>query len=120
MMELVGNLPRLTHLAVVLDYRGELQTDIALPTPSQHDHPVEPLSTTIRVLDIDVYDEWAWHSQKTSMIRFILLKIPSLGVLSVGGSGGLTHDHSQFVQHHRPWYPHLDTVRIEPLVDTDF
>ncbi|KAJ2711688.1 hypothetical protein H4R19_003131 [Coemansia spiralis] len=111
MLALAGNLPRLERLSVRCDGCSTVQSDISLPKPSERSHPVHPLSTSIRWLYIDVRNERRRCSQRTALVKFILLKIPSLDLLDMTCADNAKL--MRFNKSHKLWYPRLGTVKVE-------
>ncbi|KAJ2716750.1 hypothetical protein H4R19_000458 [Coemansia spiralis] len=110
MFELVGRLPRLARIMVNCSGCQVPRTDISLPGPGGHDHPIQPLSTSVKRLALQDVGAGRWNIRRSNLLRYILLKLPSLAVLAANDAEHLPT--KRFNAQHRQWYPHLDTVKL--------
>ncbi|KAJ2712728.1 hypothetical protein H4R19_002600 [Coemansia spiralis] len=110
MFELVGRLPRLARIMVNCSDCQAPRTDISLPKPGGRGHPIQPLSKSVKRLALQDVGAGRWNARRSNLLKYILLKLPSLAVLAANGAEHFRVE--RFYTQHRPWYPHLATVKL--------
>ncbi|KAJ2705367.1 hypothetical protein H4R19_005132 [Coemansia spiralis] len=116
MLKIIGRLPRLAVLKLYSLYQCDAKTDISIPEVDE-DIMVEPLSTSLKVLDI-VYDN-ARHLPYTAVAvaKYALLRFPMLAKLSCWQTPA--DPVLRFVDAYTPCYPHLAGVEVRLYKNTE-
>ncbi|KAJ2716583.1 hypothetical protein H4R19_000567 [Coemansia spiralis] len=110
MLTFIKRMPRLLDLRLTCLDMSDIQADISIPEANE-DAIIEPLSTSLMVLAVN-YD-WEWRSSDVpvSVVKHMLLGLPTLTKLS--SSHIPARPVREFVEVYAPRYPHLSGVEQE-------
>ncbi|KAJ2716988.1 hypothetical protein H4R19_000297 [Coemansia spiralis] len=109
MLALIKQMPRLSELAFGSLTPGHIQTDISIPDADQA-AAVEPLSTSLRVLEMAYDPEPVSSDLAVALAQCMLLRIPSLVKLHTSDTPkDLVLD---FVDEYAEHYPRLEGVEL--------
>ncbi|KAJ1718209.1 hypothetical protein LPJ61_006755 [Coemansia biformis] len=109
-IELIQMLPRLTELRLSYCVLSAIRTDISIPEPGAH-QPIEPFDTRIQRLECCLSRENRPPELEIQLVRFLLLKIPTLTKLVATTVSRQAID--SFINEYVQWYPHLSRVDLE-------
>ncbi|KAJ2696336.1 hypothetical protein H4R19_005753, partial [Coemansia spiralis] len=109
MLTFIKQMPRLLDLKLNSLNMSDIRADISIPEANK-DAIIEPLSTSLMVLAVN-YD-WEWRSSDVpvSVVKHMLLGLPTLTKLSSWMIPG--HLVREFVEAYAPRYPHLSGVEL--------
>ncbi|KAJ2713374.1 hypothetical protein H4R19_002284 [Coemansia spiralis] len=110
LMEHVRRQPLLKVLSVNDLMMDDIQTDFTIPACAEHE-PVTPLDTQIRKLVIMGDQEDELQEQVTQIVKYLLLKIPTL--TSLFSLPVIPKQIRDFVDEYAQWYPHLANIKLE-------
>ncbi|KAJ2716408.1 hypothetical protein H4R19_000667 [Coemansia spiralis] len=102
--------PRLVSLEIDYLSLADIQADFSIPDNADHE-PVAPLDTQLRELTIYVGHGPEPAELAYAMLKYLLLKIPTLSLVTTGGVS--QQPIQDFIDEYAQWYPHLANIKLE-------